>query len=177
MNPDNAKLCQQCGSLLFPPSTEQGAGISTPTDVPEKTGMTGTQKEVIIVGVLLFIVVIIGVFALTSYAPSSTTSPPTPPPPTPTMTFVHGMVYGENPVSSQTAPYQIVFVDLDSNAEYVAKTTGYRGYSITYGNYSISLKTGALFAAYCDIQGYQPYSALESPFSPSGSIEVQDFTC
>jgi hypothetical protein len=75
-NPDNANLCQQCGSLLIPPLCEQVSGTPVDVETPAKRGLTGTQNEAIIAGVVFLIVIVIGVFALMSYNPSPTAPAP-----------------------------------------------------------------------------------------------------
>ncbi|HYY91142.1 MAG TPA: hypothetical protein VE955_04070, partial [Candidatus Dormibacteraeota bacterium] len=173
LNPDATRVCQNCGyALPLSVATEQVFDIPHGVETPAKRGMTGPQKEALLVGAALLTIVIIGVFALASYSPSGTATAPTPPPPPPppTTTLIHGVIYGQGILPSQN-PYQIRFTDLDTYVDYTASRAN-------DGSYSISLSTGAFFAVYCDfVPGGAPSIASPSPFSPSGSDESQDFSC
>ncbi len=78
LNPDNAKFCQQCGEPLASPlTTEQVSETPLTAEAPTKRGMTGVEKAVL-VGAVLVMILVVGVFASMSYNPSRTAPNPTP---------------------------------------------------------------------------------------------------
>lgn len=89
-NPEGTKFCQQCGYPLIPPAPIPLAQTAHPEPVPQmptfteeelgpKKGLTHFEKWAL-VGSVLVIILIIGVFASMSYSPSRTApvAPPTP---------------------------------------------------------------------------------------------------
>lgn len=88
-NPEGAKFCQQCGYPLIPPAPSPLAQTAYPEQVSQmptpKKGLTYFEKWAL-VGSVLVIILIIGVFASMSANPSRTA--PIPPPPSKSWHYV-----------------------------------------------------------------------------------------
>ncbi len=130
LNPQSAKFCQQCGEPLASPlTTEQVSETPLTAEAPTKRGMTGVEKAVL-VGAILVIILVIGVFASMSYSPSRTA--PTPPPATPSWHYVASYSHsysGSVTFTKATSPFTIRGAQFRYNWSYSALAPQY-GFSM-----------------------------------------------